>query len=174
MGTESRMNINVSKGGETEQDEVFRPLGFTVSAIFAVASAAMAKSIIDNTAKYGKVGFSWLTMISDIGCILMLSHFIMSCALPEYLLGKPPKWKISTLVVGGVLTFLAGILSFFFCPEGVNPNKENIFFWLEFLSPIPFIAYGYFVHLLDDEEDKSFLLMFKPWRRAGDNCGCKV
>lgn len=163
----SEKSINISRE-EPEQDEVVRPIGFILSALLAVASLAMAKSIVDNTSKHGTPNFSWIIMLSDVGLILMLIHFILSCALPSYLVGAPQKWKIAPLAAGGVLTFLAGILAF-----GQDEITKDIYFWLEFLSPIPFVAYGYFVHLLDDDEE-SVLLMLKPWRRAGDNCGCTV
>lgn len=156
-------NVNINKE-EPEKDEIVRPAGFALSALIAVASLAMAKSIIDNTYKFGRSDFSWIIMISDIGCLLMLSHFILSCAVPSYLVGKPETWKIAPLAAGGALTFLAGLLLVFFEPE----KTKNIYFWLEFLSPFPFVAYGFFVHLLDDAGD-SALLMLKPWRRAGDD-----
>lgn len=160
----SEKHVNISKE-EPEQDEVVRPAGFVVSALLAVASAAMAKSIIENTSSKN---FSWIIMTSDIGCIMMLTYFIMSCAIPSYLIGKPEIWKMAPLVMGGILTFLAGILALF-----QNDMNKDIFVWLEFLSPVPFVAYAYFVHMLDDDEG-SLWVMLKPWRKGGDNCNSTV
>ena len=154
----SEKNINVNKE-QPEQDEVIRLGGFTLSALIALASVSMAKSIIDNTSKNSAGGFSWFIMTSDIGCILMTAYFVLSCAIPTYLLGRPEKWKIAPLVLGGFLTFIAGILAIMF-----SKFDKDIYFYLEFLSPIPFVACGYFVHLLDDDE-KSVWLMLKPWRK---------
>ena len=162
-------DINVSKE-EVELDEAIRPLGFSVCALLAVSSLAMAKSIIENSSKWGEAGFSWVIMISDAGCLLMASYFVICCALPEYLLGKPEKWRVAPLAIGGVLTFLAGILAFVYPPPGI---KRDIYFWIEFLCPIPFMALASFAHLLNDEEESAWL-MLKPWRKSGANAASSV
>lgn len=161
MTTEKDININ--KESQIKYAEEIRPLGFTVSAVLALVSLVMAQSIVPNMALWDKEDFSWVELTSDIGCILMSIYFIICCAVSDYLIGKPSKLKIAPLALGGLLTFIAGIAAFFF--QLRSKRDKDIYFFLEFLSPIPFLALAYFTHFLDDDEE-STLLMLKPWRNA--------